>query len=112
MRQRCTVLPTHNGDRLPSYLISHSTISIDDRTGPYNATKKDPDQKPHPTAHQQMAVDSPQRNNELMLLKRASQVFISTHDLDQVLTSVLQDVQQELNVVACSAWLLDPEKMK
>ncbi len=49
-----------------------------------------------------------QRDRELTLLNRASQVFISTHDLDQVLTTVLEEVRQLLGVVACSAWLVDP----
>ncbi|HRV96709.1 MAG TPA: PAS domain S-box protein, partial [Anaerolineae bacterium] len=63
------------------------------------------------TTNRQEKMDLRRRNNnnELLLLNRASQVFISTHDLDQVLTSVLEDVREELNVVACSAWLIDPE---
>ncbi|MCB0211155.1 MAG: GAF domain-containing protein [Anaerolineae bacterium] len=47
------------------------------------------------------------RNQELNLLNQAGQVFISTLDLDQVLTSVLEEIQDNLNVVACSAWLVD-----
>ncbi|MCB0167551.1 MAG: GAF domain-containing protein [Anaerolineae bacterium] len=59
--------------------------------------------------HQQIKANPERWNNELMLLNRASQVFISTHDLDQVLTSVLEDMRSALNVVACSAWLIDSE---
>lgn len=59
-------------------------------------------------AHKEMEQILQQRNRELMLLNRASQVFISTHDLDQVLTTVLEEVRQSLGVVACSAWLVDP----
>jgi PAS domain S-box-containing protein len=50
-----------------------------------------------------------QRNNELALLNNVSQAFISTLNLDQVLTSVLDEVRNLLDVVACSAWLVDRE---
>ncbi len=50
-----------------------------------------------------------QRNRDLELLNRAGQTFISTHDLDQMLATVLDEVRQQLGVVACSAWLIDPE---
>ncbi len=49
-----------------------------------------------------------QRNRDLALLNRASHVFISTLDLDKVLTVVLEEVRQMLGVLACSAWLIDP----
>jgi PAS domain S-box-containing protein len=49
-----------------------------------------------------------QRNQELELLSRASQAFMSTLDLDDVLAAVLDEVRRVLNVVACSAWLIDP----
>ena len=49
-----------------------------------------------------------QRNRELELLGRASQAFISTLDLDQVLATVLDEVRHVLDVTACSAWLIDP----
>lgn len=48
------------------------------------------------------------RNRELALVNRASQVFTSTLDLDQVLAAVLEEVRHVLDVVACSAWLIDP----
>jgi PAS domain S-box-containing protein len=48
------------------------------------------------------------RNRELELLNRASRVFISSFDLDQVLAVVLEDVRDLLGVAACSAWLIDP----
>lgn len=48
-----------------------------------------------------------QRNQELELLNRASQAFISTLDLDHVLATVLDEVRRVLGVVACSAWLVD-----
>jgi two-component sensor histidine kinase len=50
-----------------------------------------------------------QRNRELRLLNRVSQAFISTLDLDSVLSTVLEEVRQALEVVACSAWLIDPD---
>jgi signal transduction histidine kinase/DNA-binding response OmpR family regulator len=50
-----------------------------------------------------------QRNRELELLSRAAQAFISTLELDQVLTTVLDEVRRLLGVVACSVWLVDPE---
>jgi two-component sensor histidine kinase len=48
-----------------------------------------------------------QRNRDLALLSRVSMVFISTLDLDQVLSVVLEEVRQVLRVLACSAWLID-----
>ena len=50
-----------------------------------------------------------QRNQELELLNRASHAFISTLDLDRVLATILEEVRRVLGVVACSAWLGDPE---
>ena len=49
-----------------------------------------------------------QRNRELALLNRASQVLTSTLDLDQVLTTVLEEVRHLLGIVACSVWLIEP----
>jgi PAS domain S-box-containing protein len=49
------------------------------------------------------------RNRELELLNRASRVFISSFDLDQVLAAVLEDVRDLLGAAACSAWLIDAE---
>jgi PAS domain S-box-containing protein len=50
-----------------------------------------------------------QRDLELTLLNRASQTFISTLNLDQVLTTVLEGVLHLLEVTAWSIWLVDPE---
>lgn len=50
-----------------------------------------------------------QRNRELELLNRASQVLSSILDLDQVLGTVLEEVRHLLGVVASSIWLVDPE---
>ncbi|MFQ5611487.1 MAG: sensor histidine kinase [Anaerolineae bacterium] len=50
-----------------------------------------------------------QRNRELKFLNQVGEVFVSTLDLDQVLTTVLEEVRHLLGVTACSAWLIDPE---
>jgi len=50
------------------------------------------------------------RNRELSLLHRASRAFTSTLDLDEVLTTVLEEVRSVFDVVACSVWLLDAEE--
>jgi PAS domain S-box-containing protein len=60
------------------------------------------------TERKQAEEELRQRNRELALLTRASQAFISTLELDQVLTNVLEGVRHLLDVVACSAWLVDP----
>ncbi len=48
-----------------------------------------------------------QRNRELAFINKASQAFVSTLDLDRVLNTILEGVQQLLAVPMCSAWLLD-----
>jgi len=50
-----------------------------------------------------------QRNRELGMLNRASQMLGSTLDLDQVLSAFLEEVRRLLDVIACSVWLADPE---
>ncbi len=47
-----------------------------------------------------------QRNRELELLNRAGRAFNSTLELDDVLITVLEEVRQLLQVVACSVWLI------
>jgi PAS domain S-box-containing protein len=49
-----------------------------------------------------------QRNRELAFLNQASRTFNSTLDLDQVLTTILEEVRRLMDVVACSIWLVDP----
>lgn len=49
------------------------------------------------------------RNRELVLLNRINQTFISTRDLDDVLLTVLEEIRQALDVMACSTWLIDAE---
>jgi PAS domain S-box-containing protein len=50
-----------------------------------------------------------QRNRELAMLNQAGQALTSSLDLDQVLVSVLEEVQHLPDVLACSIWLVDPE---
>ncbi len=50
-----------------------------------------------------------QHNRNLVLLNRAGRAFISSLDLDQVFSTVLEGVRHMLEVVACSIWLVDPE---
>ncbi len=47
------------------------------------------------------------RNRELGLLNRVSQALTSTLDLGRVISMVLEEVRRLLNVIACSAWLVD-----
>jgi PAS domain S-box-containing protein len=49
-----------------------------------------------------------QQNRELALLNKATRAFISSLDLDQVLTKVLEEVRDLLGVAGGSAWLVDP----
>ncbi|UCG11612.1 MAG: GAF domain-containing protein, partial [Deltaproteobacteria bacterium] len=50
-----------------------------------------------------------QSDNELAVLNRVCQAFISILDLDQVLATILEEVRRLLGAVACSVWLTDPE---
>lgn len=49
------------------------------------------------------------RNRELALIHRASQAVNSALTLDRVLTTLLEEVRHLMDVIACSAWLIDPE---
>jgi signal transduction histidine kinase/site-specific recombinase XerD/DNA-binding NarL/FixJ family response regulator len=51
-----------------------------------------------------------QRNRELALLNKVSQMFNSTIELDQVLATVLGEMRRLLNITAASFWLLASEK--
>lgn len=61
------------------------------------------------TERKQIEAMLQQRNLELTLLNRASQTFISTLNLDQVLVTVLEGVLHLLEVTAWSIWLIDSE---
>jgi len=50
-----------------------------------------------------------QRNNELLLLNQIGQMFSSSLELDQVLETALQEVQQLLDVFSSAVWLIVPE---
>lgn len=52
------------------------------------------------------------RNRALALLNQSAQTVNSILDLDQVLISVLEEVQGLLDVVYCSVWLIDRESGK
>jgi len=49
-----------------------------------------------------------QRNRDLALLNRANRAFSSTLDLDQVLSTVLEEARHMMDVVACSIWSVEP----
>ncbi|MGC9356424.1 MAG: ATP-binding protein [Anaerolineae bacterium] len=48
-----------------------------------------------------------QRNRELALITRATQAFVSTLAIDEVLTMILEEIRNLLDVDLCSIWLLD-----
>lgn len=50
-----------------------------------------------------------QRNQELAMLNRAGQMFSSTIELDRVLIAVLQEMHEQLDILATSFWLRDHE---
>ena len=50
-----------------------------------------------------------QRNKQLTLLNRVSQLFSSTLNLDQVLKTVLSEIHGLMNVPAASFWLCNPD---
>ncbi|MCP4630603.1 MAG: response regulator, partial [bacterium] len=49
------------------------------------------------------------RSHELALLNSAGRAFVSSLELDQVLTTVLNQVRQIIGIVACCIWLVDPK---
>lgn len=49
------------------------------------------------------------RNREMALLNSAVRTLVSSLDLDQVLSTILEEVRFLLDADACSAWLIDPE---
>jgi PAS domain S-box-containing protein len=50
-----------------------------------------------------------ERNAFLEQINKASQAFVSSLDLDQVLATILEELRKQLRVVASSVWLTDPE---
>lgn len=50
-----------------------------------------------------------QRNRELLFLHRAGRMFSSSLELNDVLTSILQELQEFLGITAASFWLLLPD---
>lgn len=61
------------------------------------------------TARVRVEASLQRRTRELALLNRAVQALVSTLDLDQVLSIVLEEVRQVLGVVSTSVWLVDPQ---
>ena len=61
------------------------------------------------TARARVEASLQRRTWELALLNRAVQALVSTLDLDQVLSIVLEEVRQVLGVVSTSVWLIDPQ---
>lgn len=59
--------------------------------------------------HAQTEKALQRRNRELALIHRASQAVNSALTLDRVLTTLLEEVRHLMDVIACSAWLIDPE---
>jgi len=61
------------------------------------------------TQHKQVEALQQRRNQELMMLNRASHALNSTLDLDAILVMVLEEVRNLLNVFASSIWLIDED---
>lgn len=61
------------------------------------------------TGQNQMAQVLLQRSNELDLLRKISEAFISSLSLDGALSLLLEEVQQTLHILNCSIWLVDRE---
>jgi GAF domain-containing protein len=49
-----------------------------------------------------------ERTQELGLIFRANQALVSTFDLDEVLITILREINHLLQVTSCSVWLLNP----
>ncbi len=61
------------------------------------------------TNRKQVEQTLAKRNRELALINNASQAFISTLDLDQVIFTILKGVQQLLDVSFCATWLIETD---
>ena len=49
------------------------------------------------------------RTRELALLNDAGRAFITSLEMDQVLATVLDQVDRIIGITACAIWLLDPK---
>jgi PAS domain S-box-containing protein len=92
-----------NGEVFPSFLSASVLRNAKGKQVGYMGVSRDI------TERKQAEEVLQKRNRELELLNRAAQAFISTLDVDQVLATVLDEIRQLLGVIACSAWLIDPE---
>ncbi len=61
------------------------------------------------TQRQPIEEEIEQRNRELILINQAGQLFNSTLELDESLTTILEETRRLLQATACSVWLLDPD---
>lgn len=82
-------------------IMEYSTFRIS--TGMYASTFRDI------TKRKQAEQMLQQHSDELDLLRKVSETFISTLSLDRALSLLLEEVQQTLNILYCSVWLVDPE---
>lgn len=92
-----------NGEIFPSFLSASVLRNASGEQVGYMGVSRDI------TERKQAEETLQKRNRELELLNRAAQAFISTLDVDQMLATVLDEVRQLLGVIACSAWLIEPE---
>ena len=60
------------------------------------------------TARKKMEEDIRQRNRELGMIHQSSQAMASILDLDQLLSTVLSEVDRVMEATGSSLWLLDP----
>ncbi len=92
-----------NGEIFPSFLSASVLRNAAGEQVGYMGISRDI------TERKQAQETLQKRNRELELLNQAAQAFISTLDVGQVLATVLDEVRQALGVIACSAWLIDPQ---
>ena len=61
------------------------------------------------TTRKKMEEDIRQRNRELAMIHQASQAMASILDLDQLLSTILSEVDRVMEAAGSSLWLLDPD---
>lgn len=86
--------------------IEHTCRAVYDAEGHYlgeRASNRDV------TARKRAEQELQQQAHRLAMLNRASQMFNSTLDLNQVLVTVLEEIRRVLNAVGASIWLIEPE---
>ncbi len=86
--------------------IEHTCRAVYDADGRYlgeRASNRDV------TARKRAEQELQQQAYRLAMLNRASQMFNSTLDLNQVLVTVLEEIRRVLDAVGASIWLIEPE---